>query len=109
MNSRIAHLRVTKEIRHALRWAEVEYSSFELAIPSKCSYVPYHTLSTNLDTGQTGAEAIADIGFAGSTIADGAAGLVVLTIVLNMIAYTIMRYNKPRYQVLVPPPSPQSN
>ena len=51
----------------------------------------------------TGAEAIADIGFAGSTVGDGAAGLVVLTIALNFIAYTIMRYNKPRYQALVPP------
>ena len=51
----------------------------------------------------TGEEAIADIGFAGSTVGDGAAGLVVLIIALNMIAYTIMRYNKPRYQVLAAP------
>lgn len=56
----------------------------------------------------TGAEAIADIGFAGSTVGDGAAGLVVLTIALNFIAYAIMRYNKPRYQALVSPMAPSS-
>jgi hypothetical protein len=49
----------------------------------------------------TGAEAIASIGFAGSTVWDGAAGLIVLTLALNFIAYTIMRYNKPRYQSLL--------
>lgn len=53
---------------------------------------------------QRGEEAIADIGFAGKTVANGAAGLVVLIFVLNAIAYTILRYNKPRFQLLVPPP-----
>lgn len=57
---------------------------------------------------QTGEEAIADIGFAGKTVANGAAGLIVLIFVLNVIAYTIMRYNKPRYQLLVPPVAPTS-
>lgn len=37
-------------------------------------------------------------------MANGAAGLIVLIFVLNAIAYTILRYNKPRFQLLVPPP-----
>jgi len=53
---------------------------------------------------QTGEEAIADIGFAGKTVGNGAAGLIVLIFVLNAMAYTIMRYNKPRFQLLSPPP-----
>lgn len=57
---------------------------------------------------QTGEEAIADIGFAGKTVANGATGLIALIFVLNAIAYTIMRYNKPRYQLLVPPVMPTS-
>ena len=58
---------------------------------------------------QTGEEAIADIGFAGKTVANGAAGLIALIFVLNAIAYTTMRYNKPRYQLLVPPVVPTSS
>jgi hypothetical protein len=54
---------------------------------------------------QTGEEAIADIGFRGATIADGVFGLLAVMAVLNVVAYFLLKFSKPKYQALREPPT----
>lgn len=57
---------------------------------------------------QTGREAIREIGFGGMSLGGAIMGLLMLIGIFNFIAYLLLRFNKPHFQVMKPPPAAQA-